>query len=803
MPKFNLSYFCAKTVEYLLYAAVFLTPILFLPWTNYQLTWSKQFALIVLALTAFVAWLVKGIIKGELVYAKSFLNILSGGLVLAALASGWFSAAPYVGLLGLTGAEMNSSLNILGFVLLFFLLAAAGLDRKRLVITFLASSLLVWLIGLLQISGIWLFPFEFTQSATFNTIGTTNAWSLFLGLVFVMVFFTVYEKRSARGRYSVKKLNLKNILTWTFLAVLLVTIFLLKFWLPFAGILLAAALFLIVEWRGQGKLVRERIIIPLILGAVSVLIIYNYFFPNGLYFLPALRIDRIPIFQLPLEVTPSPGASWLIAKSTGQEGLKNFLIGAGGGAFQYQYGLYRSVSLNDSDFWNVRFVQSFNAYLTHLVEWGILGLAAWLLFLMFLFWEALKTIIRSRRGNGVAGDLLPSQPVIGIGLIYLIATFFLYPQNFVLYFMIFVLGALLIEQEKEQRVVAIANSPVRTFGFSLVLMMTIILTLSLVYLEVRRYLGSVYFYEATRALGVEGNLEKIIAKINRATVFDPWNDFYFQSGAQARLGRINQIINQQTANQEELQKSQQEFADILGQAIQFGKKATELNSLESQNWFTLGQIYEAVIMLVPGAAESAISAYEGALKLEPNNPLMATAIGRTHLVFGDFLKQKNDVSGAKSEYDLGVTELERAVSLKANYLPAQLLLIKGYDHQGKDLRAVQKSNEIALLANNDASIFYQLAFEHFQLGRLHEARQYFEKAVELFPDYSDARYYLGIVYERNDQRTKAIEQFKKILQLNPGRDDIKTVIDNLKNNRSSGAAGGNSILKEEPKSPRP
>jgi len=62
---------------------------------------------------------------------------------------------------------------------------------------------------------------------------------------------------------------------------------------------------------------------------------------------------------------------------------------------------------------------------------------------------------------------------------------------------------------------------------------------------------------------------------------------------------------------------------------------------------------------------------------------------------------------------------------------------------------------------------------------LASAKTKLEKAVSLNPNYSNALYYLGLVYDATDQRSKAIEQFEKLQKLNPEDTNIPKILANI------------------------
>jgi tetratricopeptide (TPR) repeat protein len=62
---------------------------------------------------------------------------------------------------------------------------------------------------------------------------------------------------------------------------------------------------------------------------------------------------------------------------------------------------------------------------------------------------------------------------------------------------------------------------------------------------------------------------------------------------------------------------------------------------------------------------------------------------------------------------------------------------------------------------------------------LNTAKDKLEKAVNLNPNYSNALYYLGLVYDALGQKDKAIAEFTKVQQLNPKDTTIPKILSNL------------------------
>ena len=147
--------------------------------------------------------------------------------------------------------------------------------------------------------------------------------------------------------------------------------------------------------------------------------------------------------------------------------------------------------------------------------------------------------------------------------------------------------------------------------------------------------------------------------------------------------------------------------------------------------------------------------------------------------------------------DKAVSNLEKSIGLKNDYAPARFLLVQVYDRQGKLADAIKRAEELVMLNNTDIGALFQLGFLYYKNSQFDDAKLVFERTIQLSPNYSNARYFLGLIYDREvpaDVKTladklaakaKAIEQFEKIAELNPDNNEVKQILANLKAGRAA------------------
>ena len=745
-----------KISRWLISIAFFFTPLFFLPLTHLPVSLDKQMFLGGLVLLAFIAWLIGGVAKGKLIYRKNLLNLIVLGLVAFSIIGAIFSGASNVGFFGINGSEVDIFVNVFVFGSFFFLLNTLFRregDGRYLLSLLFVSSLIILVYSILQFFGIWLLPWEFTQSVVFNPIGTTNALSIYLGAIFVILWTLLYLDRAQFSKKAVLVLTI-------FTALLFIATFLIGYWVVFAGFILASLILLALKLRKKIKSDKHIILIVIAIAAVLILSKLNFL---GL---------PLPTFNLLPEAMPSLEASWEIGQKVMREDIKNVILGVGPATYQYQYALYRDVILNSTPFWSVRFSQGANVFLTLMVNWGLLGMILFATFLLLLLLKGFKAMKEvGKKQEAIFWAIFNS-------LIYLIFTFFLYQQNFVIFFLLFALAALLFivtAQDKDYEVFSLTTAP-KAFFLSLSLMAVIIFITSTLYLLGQHYVAATYFKKGkdqVERLGVD----KGLPLIQTASDLDSRNETYLRTISTVYLIKINELLKQDLSPAE-LQKK---FATDISSAIAAAKRATEVNKLNGDNWINLGSVYENIIPLVPGSEVHALAAYDKAAELEPSNPAIHYNTGRAYSLLARRLRsEKRSQKSVNQAYANAVTSLEKAIKLKADYAPAHFLLVKIYDQQGKIEMAINKAERIKQIASDNVGVLFQLGLLHYESNRLTSARKEFEAVIELAPGYANARYFLGLIYDRQKDSQKALEQFEIIAQTNPDNKEIEQIILNLK-----------------------
>ncbi|MBI4128758.1 MAG: tetratricopeptide repeat protein [Parcubacteria group bacterium] len=134
--------------------------------------------------------------------------------------------------------------------------------------------------------------------------------------------------------------------------------------------------------------------------------------------------------------------------------------------------------------------------------------------------------------------------------------------------------------------------------------------------------------------------------------------------------------------------------------------------------------------------------------------------------------------------------LDASIRRKSDYAPALFLRGQVFDRQGKIAEAQTTLAELfrAQLGQLrpdqpiDAGLAFQLGFLFYKDQKFDEAQKYFRAAVDEkrgAPNYSNARYFLGLILDREGKKAEAIGQFEQIAALNPDNREVTRILANL------------------------
>ncbi|MDP3794339.1 MAG: tetratricopeptide repeat protein [bacterium] len=752
----------AALLEWVLAAAVGLTPLLFLPWGIAPTVMGKEILLTLLTGAAAVLWISHIMTTGAIRLTRSWWYIPLGALLVVTLLSTWFSLLPSRSIWHVESPSESLG-GILTAVLLAFLLLNAHNPASVLRKVFTLFLPAAGLLGIINVAGLFgypLLPFDFAKTPGFTTVGSQNAFALFAVFALVIAIAVSKLQWSRHARYGLVLLDL----------ILFANLFLINFRLSW--FLLAFGIAVVIGMRiveaGRSDVRRLGLLLPLLVVALVFGLVRQQLVSGTV--------------QMPLEVLPTQLATLRIARHVFGEGVTRTLLGSGPATFVYDWEKYQEPEINLTAFWGVRFRQGSSGALTALAAQGIFGVAAYLALLLLVFVMALR---RLRLGS-------PEFTGLFAGGFVLSAAWVFYPANLTLHtLLIGTLALLSALTAKTQREISFVNQPRKAVLISMALVISLVGIIAGLYRAGERYVAYRQAQVGIGAFNEGANISDVLPALVQATNIAPREDALQRLLAEALLVRLQGLLQPNSG------ASPQDLQEVLSAAIQVAQAAIARNALDGNNWATLGNIYENVIPFVDGADRFAVEAYKKWEEVSPQNPFPHVAEARARIVAADRLAILANQEGvpAAREKELEAARrvllgdaagaLRNAIERKADYADAHFLLAQIYDRQGNLSEAIRAAENTKQLDPFGTGIAFQLGFLYYKGERFDEAEQEFKRAVNRQPNYSNARYFLGIIYDRKGDTKSAIEQFEEIAKLNPDNTEVQRILANLRSGRAA------------------
>lgn len=735
--------FLEKLNKISLFLVLFLVPILFLPLTQNFLDFPKQILAQILISLSLVGWIGKSVLRGELkLRGEKIFHFLLFFLSTFILISSFFSFSPKDSFLGLSLDFVDSFLNYL-LLIIFTFLVLNSFDGKSdvlfLISVFLFSSFLAGVLNLLQMYGIFLFPFDVAKSISFNTIGTPNAFAIFsLSLLPISLIFTFKSQRI-----------LKILFGLTFFILFLNVLFV-NFKTAWAGLIISI---LVLFVFGFGKK-NFSSLFPLVLMLGLIISLFFYLFP--------LTPQVFP--PLPPEISLSFISEMEIIKGAFSSNLKNLILGTGPSTFILDYSQYRSPLLNQTLFWGTRFLRGHSMFFDWILTKGILG-GLTLLFLYFLvvYYFFFKNLKKE--------NIFDIKLAIGASVISLIFVSLFYPFNFTLWFLFWLLIGIFIFFFSQRETHFKIDTPKKGMVLNFLFISSLIFCLFLIFYNIRWYLAEINYLRGMEST----DLGKGISYLVKAAQLNPLMDNYWRDLSQLYLAQANLVAQDQTISLEEKRNRINLMVGLGGEAI---NRATNLAPMNVANWNVRGFFYQNLIG-IEGAENQALASYRRAIQLEPSSPFSYGEMGRVYILLAQNYGQKGDEDKKAENLNLAIEVLNKSLQLKPDYPVANYLLAVALDQQGKLDEAIQKLEMTKNLAPQDFGIRFQLGMIYWRKEELEKAKTQFEEAIAINPDYSNARYMLGLVFDKLGEKEKAKKEFEIVLKLNPDNQEVKKILENL------------------------
>ena len=397
---------------------------------------------------------------------------------------------------------------------------------------------------------------------------------------------------------------------------------------------------------------------------------------------------------------PTFRLSWFAAVET-LKGILSSLFGVGVDNFSSIFARIRDVSYNQSVLWNTTTNLSRSTILHIFTTTGLFGLFGFLSILLASL-NSLGKLAKEKRDS-----ILPIFAFVLLAIFLSIPSLFLF---FLFFLVIAVINSERLKAEEDTKT-SVDLKDLVPLQFGIILIMVLFIVTSF-YLLGRIYIASVDTNNAIINLN-KGNLSQSYTDQRNAINLNPYNESYRTNFSQINLLVADTIIknakkndNKQVAlsENEKLQVSQ-----AIQQSINEAKTSVTLNPQSPQSWANLGIIYSNLINATQGSDSWAISSFQRAISLDPNNPVYRMRLGSLYYMLG--------------KYQDSTTLFRQVVLLKSDWANARYNL--GWSlYQQKDYQnaATEMQTVLTLLGSDKSTQDYKNAKQTFDN---------FKKQVEL------------------------------------------------------------------------
>ncbi|MBI3366469.1 tetratricopeptide repeat protein [Candidatus Roizmanbacteria bacterium] len=326
---------------------------------------------------------------------------------------------------------------------------------------------------------------------------------------------------------------------------------------------------------------------------------------------------------------------------------KDALFGVGPDNFSTVYNRIKPITYNQTPLWNSGGLSQSRSYILGLwAETGLLGLLA----LGLIFLVTVKELLSlSEKGK-------PSYLLYLTG--YLFAVMFFFPPSLPVVFLFFLTLATITHEKNSlsandtsgKIVFHLPDLPLIYGGVSILLVILIIVA---TYLLGRSYVAELYFKKSLDGFA-KNNAKIVYDNMRIAVVQNPFIERFRLNFAQVNLLIANNIASKP---QDKLSdQDRQNITQAIQAAISEAKAAVALNQQKSTNWENLALIYRNILNIAQGAEIWAISSYQRAILLDPQNPMYRLNLGGIYYSLGS--------------YDEAIKFFEQAVVLKPDWANA-------------------------------------------------------------------------------------------------------------------------------------
>ena len=667
-------------LNYFPVALTFLVPIFFLTTFTEFYEYSKFVLFLAGTILLTLFWVVKLLLRSKVYITKSTLDVPIWLYIIVFSLSTFLSINQIDSIFGTQTRWVPSLIALITFVLYFYVIStnlrslqAIKYSIYGLMIGGTVSSTVL----ILSYFGIKFGSEPFLQIPTFNLSGSIEIASLVAAIAMLFSISVFYNTKDSLNK------------TLSLISFLINLVSLTLVWhYPALIVSVLGILYINFVFSKSVKSVKSEMITVFASIIVWLAILFT-----------PLTSKMIKNNNFVLEPQLDVQTSWYMAATV----LKDRPIwGMGPNSFAKVYNQNKTLTINNTAFWNYNFTRPVSQVFEDLAAVGILGALVSAYFVFRLF-ELIKNVYEKKEEFSPVHQAL-LIPVVGIPVYHLLATAST-QSNFIFYTYLGIFVSLVAGFGKNKKsediyisiksfsTIEVSDEQERKEKFQYFAIIPLIGIASAIgYYSIFNLQAEYFFRKAINSAlsndvyGVYNN------QINARNAF-PRRDAYHTAIAQTNLNLAVTLANKGNLTDQEKEAVQ----TLIAESIRSTRIATEqLDMLNINNWVVRSTIYRTLIGVTSDADQWAIGALSNAIQLDPANPNLRMELGTIYFTKGDYLNAAN--------------MFKQATQLKQNYANAHynlaqaLVKVKAFDSAISELEITKSllpagSTEVEKLNN--------------------------------------------------------------------------------------------------------
>jgi len=780
-----------KVVSVCIFMLFFGLPLFFLNMTYQGISFEKQYYFYFWIFIGVIAWSARGVLGGKIEIRRTTLDIPLGVLWLVYVLATVFSVDKYHSFFGFFGNPITGLISITSIILAYYLIVSF-VSKDRVMVLWWA------IVASGSVVTIWSFlatmrfiPEKVLQYIVPSLTGSFTSLAAFLAMMLPLFIISVTLLDQSNGN----KLKQKGIIGFLFIITIinLITLSNLFGYVRWYVVIAAVALLLVFAISGFVEVSQKT----------SILAILTFFILIG------FLIFGQPIF-LRTAIQPEASLNYGLSFNIAKEAIKNKLIlGSGPGTYGYNFSLYRPKDLNQSGRYDIRFFSDRGILLESLSTIGIMGAIA----LVVMSLTYISTVVHAfmRSDDEVTKTISLGLFVTSI-MALLYALLWAVDGIIILYGVLIAAVTLGLLREgatdggDNKLTLSMSSTPQNALSFAF---LSILVAVGVIFGFVtlgKMFVADVHAGSALKARAIN-NFDESSTKFERAVRLNDQEGRYFTIISQYGLDLANvELAKGEDANKDAVAS----FINSATGAAVAGRNLMPNDVLANE---TAGFIFENSGGYVNGALSSAISSYERARELEPQNPYLDIAVGKLKLMEAqtkgeDAVEEKNAlIEDAKKLFESArdKTMFKFESQEISTFAPAYYYIAITEEALGNIDESITAMTTALRITQLNRQLTQQQILSRqinygFNLARLLQVRGTDEdnknaeslllQIIGVNDQEINSYLNLGLLYERTGRGEEATSEYKKILTILPeddekARENIQGLIDTIEQGGSN------------------